>query len=91
MSEVSLTYDHIIPKSIWNRKQGSPTTWTNIVTACVKCNNKKGNRTPEQAKMKLLNHPYIPTKHTKYLPITHFLSRIRDDIPSEWSMYLNTK
>jgi 5-methylcytosine-specific restriction endonuclease McrA len=91
VSEASLTYDHIIPKSVWNRKHGSPTTWTNIVTACVKCNNKKGNRTPEQAKMKLLNHPYIPTKHTKYLPITHFLSRIRDDIPSEWSMYLNTK
>jgi 5-methylcytosine-specific restriction endonuclease McrA len=88
MAQASLTYDHIIPKSIWDRKNGSPTNWTNIVTACVKCNNKKGNRTPEQAKMKLLNDPYIPTKHTKYLPVTHFLTKIRNDVPEEWLIYL---
>jgi len=89
MSQVSLTYDHIIPKSVWNRNNGSPTNWTNIVTACISCNNKKGNRTPEQAKMKLLNKPYIPTKHTKYLPISHFLTKIRKDIPVEWNFYLH--
>lgn len=88
MSQSSLTYDHVIPKSVWNPKHGSPTNWTNIVTACVSCNNKKGNRTPEQARMKLLNKPYIPTKHTKYLPISHFLTKIRSNVPQEWSLYL---
>ena len=40
-----LTYDHVIPKSAWKSNIGSPTCWTNIVTACVNCNRKKGNRT----------------------------------------------
>jgi 5-methylcytosine-specific restriction endonuclease McrA len=88
MSQSALTYDHVIPKSLWNYKNGTPTNWTNIVTACVSCNNKKRNRTPEQAKMKLLSRPHAPTKHTKYLPISHFLSKIRQDIPQEWQFYL---
>jgi len=83
-----LTYDHIIPKSLWDRKDGSPTTWTNIVTACTGCNRKKGNKTPKQAKMPLLNLPVIPRKSAKYLPVTGLLNKIRQDIPIEWSIYL---
>jgi len=83
-----LTYDHVIPKSLWSHDKGSPTTWTNIVTACVSCNRKKGNKTPKQAMMKLHTLPIAPNKSAKYLPITDFLLTIRSDIPDEWKFYL---
>jgi len=44
-----LTLDHILP-----RAQGGESTPQNLVTACVACNQRKGNRTPEQARMPLL-------------------------------------
>jgi len=83
-----LTYDHVIPKSLWKDKKCSPTSWTNIVTACVECNRKKGNKTPQQANMLLINNPIVPKKNSKYLPITNFLLNIRRNIPEEWSTYL---
>ncbi len=46
------TMDHVIPSS-----RGGKTSWTNIVTACHKCNNKKDNKTPSEAGMRLLNTP----------------------------------
>lgn len=49
------TYDHVYPKSY-----GGMQNWTNIVTACLDCNSRKANRTPEEAKMKLLRKPYAP-------------------------------
>lgn len=83
-----LTYDHVIPKSLWNHNIGSPTSWTNIVTACADCNRKKRNRTPKQANMPLKTLPVVPQKSTKYLPVAHHLSKIRSDIPEEWMLYL---
>lgn len=83
-----LTYDHVIPKSQWKNNTSSPTSWTNIVTACVDCNRKKGNKTPKQANMTLKQLPIMPTKNIKYLPIAHYLYKIRQDIPSEWLIYL---
>jgi 5-methylcytosine-specific restriction endonuclease McrA len=50
-----LTLDHIIPKS-----KGGLNTWHNLVAACKRCNQKKGNRTPEEANMKLLRIPKKP-------------------------------
>lgn len=50
-----LTFDHVYPKS-----QGGTTVWCNIVTCCFSCNQKKNNRTPEQAKMKLVSNPVEP-------------------------------
>ena len=84
----TLTYDHVIPKSKWKNDKGSPTCWTNIVTACTYCNRKKGNRTPKEADMPLKVLPTKPHKSLKYLPITNHLSRIRSDIPEEWKLYL---
>ncbi|WP_022855111.1 HNH endonuclease [Thermodesulfobacterium thermophilum] len=49
------TIDHIIPKS-----QGGKTVWTNVVLCCKKCNLKKGNKTPEEAGLKLLKTPKPP-------------------------------
>jgi hypothetical protein len=84
----NLTYDHVVPKSKWNYSNSSPTCWTNIVTACVECNRKKGNKTPKQANMPLINMPIKPVKSQKYLPIAHHLHKIKTDIPSEWKVYL---
>ena len=53
----SLTNDHIIPRS-----QGGKHVWTNCVTACRRCNNHKGGRSPEQAGMDLLYVPYVPCR-----------------------------
>lgn len=50
-----LTKDHILPKS-----HGGDNSWMNLVTACKRCNHAKGNRTPEQANMKLIYIPYVP-------------------------------
>lgn len=83
-----LTYDHVIPKSQWNYDHGTPTSWTNVVTACIQCNWKKSNKTPTQAYMPLLSIPNKPNKSTKYLPLVSYLSKIREDIPLEWSIYL---
>jgi hypothetical protein len=84
----NLTYDHVIPKSLWKSSQGSPTCWTNIVTACVSCNRKKGNKTPQQANMPILNFPVKPNKTPKYLPVSYHLSKIKDTIPDEWKIYV---
>jgi hypothetical protein len=51
-----LTRDHIKPISLGGRDR-----WTNVVTACRRCNNHKGGRTPEQAKMQLVAVPFKPT------------------------------
>jgi hypothetical protein len=83
-----LTYDHVVPKSSWKHDKQAATTWTNIVTACIKCNRKKGNRTPKQAGMVLKNLPIAPTKNTKYLPIAHLISKMKEDMPIEWINYL---
>ena len=42
----------------WMR--GGGTTWTNLVTACRDCNQRKGGHTPEQAGMALLRRPFAP-------------------------------
>jgi 5-methylcytosine-specific restriction endonuclease McrA len=83
-----LTFDHVIPKSKWDYNKGSPTTWTNIVSACLLCNRKKSHKTLTEANMKLLNFPYMPTKSTKFLPIHRYLATIQDHIPKEWLLYL---
>lgn len=51
-----LTRDHIQPIS-----RGGTDCWTNVVTACRRCNNHKGGRTPEQADMQLVAVPFMPT------------------------------
>jgi hypothetical protein len=49
------TKDHVIPEC-----QGGQTTWSNLVAACLSCNQRKGGRTPEQAGMALLWRPSSP-------------------------------
>lgn len=49
------TVDHIVPAS-----RGGRSTWLNLVGACLSCNGRKADRTPEEAGMKLLVTPYVP-------------------------------
>jgi 5-methylcytosine-specific restriction endonuclease McrA len=51
-----LTRDHVLPIS-----RGGHDIWENVVSACVGCNVRKGNRTPQQAAMPLLAVPYRPS------------------------------
>ncbi len=50
-----LTRDHVVPAS-----RGGASAWENCVTACRHCNQRKDDRTPEEANMRLLAVPYIP-------------------------------
>ena len=51
-----LTIDHVLPRS-----QGGASSWENCVLACMACNKRKADRTPEQADVKLRKRPTRPT------------------------------
>jgi 5-methylcytosine-specific restriction endonuclease McrA len=53
-----LNLDHVVPLS-----RGGSSSWKNVVCACVDCNSKKGNRTPLEAGMSLIQSPRKPTAH----------------------------
>lgn len=74
-----LTIDHVLPR--W---AGGPQTWENLVACCRKCNLKKGDKTPQQANMKLRTTPRRPS-FIPYLALPTYLKvRGRD----QWSVYL---
>lgn len=58
----NLTIDHVLPRS-----RGGKNTWVNCVASCKPCNNRKDDRTPEEAGMQLLYVPYAPTIQEKIL------------------------
>ena len=62
-----LNLDHVIP-----RDRGGTTTWENIVCACVQCNTRKANRTPQEAGMHLIRKPKRP-KWRPFVQITFTL------------------
>lgn len=72
------TFDHVLPKS-----QGGKTSWTNIVIACFDCNQKKRNRTPEKARMKLFKKPIKP----KTLTVKDTF-QVNGEIPEDWKVWL---
>src|SRR5260370_374120 len=54
-----LTLDHVVPRS-----RGGRSSWENLVACCYRCNNNKGDRTPEEARLKLARRPRPFTLHT---------------------------
>jgi hypothetical protein len=71
-----LTMDHVIPKS-----RGGDKSWTNIVACCKRCNSRKRDRTPEEARMPLLREPRTPNWTIEVL--------LRDrEIPNEWLEFI---
>lgn len=71
-----LTLDHLIPRS-----KGGKSTWNNLVTACKKCNSKKGNSTPKEAGLILKKPPFKPS----YIM---FLKNSVGGVKDEWQPYL---
>lgn len=76
-----LNYDHVIPRS-----KGGKTEWTNITISCYPCNDRKGNKTPEEAGMPLLSVPVKP----KVLPMNEpFIDHRR--APPEWEPFITPR
>ncbi len=74
-----LTIDHVIPRWV-----GGPHTWDNLVACCRRCNLKKGDKTPQQANMKLKKVPKRP-HYVPYLSLQKYLKAMgRDD----WTFFL---
>jgi len=72
-----LTLDHVVPVV-----RGGQRTWTNIVSSCVPCNQRKGAKTPQEAGFKDFRLPKEP--HSGFLPDLLFFR----DIPEAWQPYL---
>jgi 5-methylcytosine-specific restriction endonuclease McrA len=75
-SELSL--DHILPRS-----QGGLSTWENLVCCCVRCNSRKGGRTPTQAHMKLVRRAAKPARN----PMISV--RLGGDKYASWKQFLD--
>ncbi len=74
----SLTWDHIIPRS-----RGGITEWTNVVTSCMACNLKKGDKLPDEVRM-------VPKKRPSR-PNGFYLFMLNLDVkvaPDYWKDYL---
>jgi 5-methylcytosine-specific restriction endonuclease McrA len=71
-----LTLDHVIP-----RAQGGVSRWDNCVLACLECNKRKADRTPEQAKMRLKRKPVQPGWNLQYA--------VHQQRIESWSRFVN--
>ena len=74
-----LTIDHVVPRS-----RGGADSWENIVAACVRCNIKKGNRTPREAGMPLHRSPHRPHS-SLYFEVT---KHVKSGDHQEWRKYV---
>ena len=73
MKTSKLTFDHVIPRS-----KGGETSWENVVTACQKCNSKKGCKSLKECNLELLKKPVKP----KWSP--QMCLKLKEDDPQEW-------
>ncbi|MBD2162298.1 MAG: HNH endonuclease [Limnothrix sp.] len=74
-----LTLDHVVPRS-----RGGGEHWENMVTACVRCNIRKGNRTPKEANMPLRQPPRRPHS-SLYFEVT---KHVKSGVHQEWRKYV---
>ena len=74
-----LTVDHVIP-----RHRDGQHTWENLVCCCMACNNKKGNRSPQESGMKLRRPPRRPG-FVPYISLSRFAAALKND---RWYPYL---
>ncbi len=73
-----LTLDHVVPRS-----RGGRSSWENLVACCYQCNNRKGDRTPEEAGLELTRRPRPFTLHT-----SRQLMRLIGHKDEKWRKYL---
>ena len=74
-----LTLDHVLPRS-----RSGEDTWENIVTACVRCNVRKGSRTPKEANMPLRIKPHRPHSGLYF----EVAKQIKSGVHQEWQKYV---
>jgi hypothetical protein len=76
-----LSRDHILPVS----RNGSD-NWTNVVTACKRCNHRKADHTPEEVGMELIAIPFVPNRHEFfYLANKNILADQMEFLKSQFS------
>jgi len=73
-----MTIDHVVP-----RRLGGKSVWENLVCACKECNKKKGDKTLEEAKMKLIREPKPP----KYIPYFRLMRYLEREENANWRKY----
>jgi 5-methylcytosine-specific restriction endonuclease McrA len=78
-SGTTLTIDHIIPRS-----RGGLDSWENLTTACMRCNVRKGSRTPREASMELLTSPRQPSNSLHF----ELTKQIENGRHLEWQKYV---
>ena len=76
-----LTIDHVVPRS-----RGGADDWLNVTTACIRCNVKKGCRTPEEAHMPLARQPFRPYSFLNFEISKH--KRMGGRHLDRWQQYL---
>ncbi len=74
-----LTLDHVVPRS-----RGGKDTWDNLVAACVRCNIRKGNRTPKEAEMPLIQPPRKPYSSLHF----EIIKCTKGNLNQEWKKYV---
>jgi len=77
-SSSELSLDHVIP-----RTRGGNTSWDNIVCSCVRCNVRKGGRTPDEAHVSLIRPPIKPRRN----PVVTV--KLSDKRYSSWKQFLD--
>jgi 5-methylcytosine-specific restriction endonuclease McrA len=79
-----LTLDHVVPKS-----KGGEMEWENIALACIPCNSKKDNRTPQQAGMKLIREPFKPkAEDLSVNPMDKLFRKVGRSPMKTWEQFL---
>lgn len=80
LARSELTLDHVYPKSRFG-----PDIWENIVACCKECNQKKADRTPKEAGMKLIKRPYRPKDYMQFE-----VQKYSNDDYKCWEKYFKT-
>lgn len=78
MNTSELSLDHVIPRS-----RGGKTTWDNVVSACRRCNVRKGSRTPWEANMRLTRPAFKPQRN----PVVNI--KLTDQRYAAWRHFLD--
>lgn len=72
-----LTIDHVVP-----RHKGGKHSWDNLVSACRSCNHRKGGKSLEETRIRLLRQPFEPRGNGYYV----FYQHIQGD--EDWSKFV---
>lgn len=78
-TDKEMTIDHVVPRGM-----GGGDTWENLVACCRRCNAQKGDKSLQQAGMKLIRPPRKPP----LIPFVSLSKFARSQRHAEWQPYL---